>query len=94
MAARDLLYIDCNIQRGEIAMEEQRMRTKNIKKIFAYIFFVIVTFVISLLYLPYELFLLSTIVVFIALRGVEKELGILDFKKFKALDVQPTKTKV
>ncbi|MBI2427844.1 MAG: hypothetical protein HYV29_03450 [Ignavibacteriales bacterium] len=41
-----------------------------------------------------ELFLLSTIVVLIALRGVEKELGGFNLKSFKTLDARPTKTKI
>lgn len=50
------------------------MNFKSLLKIIALIFLGSVTFALSLFLLPYELFLLSTVIVFFALRGVEKEL--------------------
>jgi hypothetical protein len=45
-----------------------------IVKIIAFIVLGTFTFIVSLIFLPYEMFLLSTIIVFVSLRGVEKEL--------------------
>lgn len=79
---------------GGITMNEKKFDSKKIKKIIAYIVFVVITFTLSLLFMPFELFLLSTIVVLIALRGVEKEIGGFNLKRFKTLPAQPTKTKI
>lgn len=47
---------------------------KCIAKIVCFIMLGTFTFITSLLFLPYEVFLLSIVVVFISLRAVEKEL--------------------
>lgn len=43
-------------------------------KIILFILLGTFTFITSLIFLPYEMFLLSTVIVFVSLRGVEKEL--------------------
>lgn len=75
-------------------MNDKNPTSKKMKKIVAYIVFVVITFTVSLLFMPFELFLCSTIVVLIALRGVEKELGGFNLSSFKTLDAQPTETKI
>lgn len=64
-----------------------------IVKISGYILFVVLTFTGSLLFMPFEIFLLSTIVVLIALRGLEKELGDFNVRNLKAFETHATRTK-
>jgi hypothetical protein len=53
--------------------------SKNLTKIAIYVLFIIATFSLSLLFIPYEFFFFSAVVVLIALRGVEKE--VMRFRK-------------
>lgn len=62
-------------------------------KIISYILFAVLTFIGSLLFLPFEVFLLSTIVVLIALRSLEKELSNFDMRNLKTFEAHPTQTK-
>gem|GEM_PF-4431879 len=71
---------------------ENKFPKKNIMKIAGYLFFVVITFTVSLLVLPYEFFLVSIIVVLIALRGVEKELLKFDVKQLTSFNMK-SKTK-
>lgn len=67
----------------------QSLKSRKTKKIIAYVIFVVITFSTSLLFLPHELFLLSTIVVLLMLRAVEKELSGITSKPKQVLDIQP-----
>ena len=66
---------------------------KKTMKIIGYILFVIVTFTGSLLFMPFEIFLISTIVVLAALRGLEKELGDFNVRNLKTFETHTTHMK-
>lgn len=56
------------------SMFQRKYDYKSIAKIVCFIILGTFTFITSLLFLPYEVFLLSIVIVFISLRAVEKEL--------------------
>ena len=47
----------------------------NITKIILYIFFIVVTFIITLLFMPYEFFFFVGIAMLFALKEIEKEVA-------------------
>ena len=51
----------------------------NIAKIILYILFIVVTFIITLLFMPYEFFFFVGIVILFALKEIEKE--VMHFRK-------------
>lgn len=85
-------YINTIIVLGDSMRTTSRSSGKNIK-IAGYILFAALTFIGSLLFMPFEVFLLSTIVVLVALRIVEKELGNFDARNVKTFKAHSTRAK-
>lgn len=56
-------------------METNKLKAKVMKKIIFYITIIIVTFSGSLLFMPYEFFLVTALIVLLFLNAIEKELN-------------------
>jgi len=59
--------------------KHKKDKKMNAAKIAVYIFFIIIIFGITLIFMPYEFFFFSAIIVLFALKEIEKE--IMQFKK-------------
>jgi hypothetical protein len=55
-------------------MRDRFFAHQQLLKLTGYIFFIVVVFVLSLFALPFEMFFLTSVVILMTLRGVEKEL--------------------
>lgn len=63
-------------------MKEKKISKKKLARISLYMLLSIVTFAVSIIILPLELFLFTSVLILITLRGIEKELSELDKKKY------------